>query len=189
MEEQLERFNASKGKLDDEGAMDWEAQKRRLLASLEADFDEDDEDDARDRLTVEEAVRKTDEAIAKKERELQRLERLLEEQSSNLGSMAVGAAAVADVLDKDEIILQERANLQNLQDEWRQKLRQAEIDISMQRAQIARERAELQEKTHELEAEANRVKNDDGGGNGKKGDGKPQRGRWLSRLGLKDNED
>lgn len=161
---------------------DWESQKRRLLASLEADFDEDREEDRRDRMTVEEAIRRTDAIIAAKNQEVRQLQTLLEEQSAHVGSMAVGAAAVAEVLDKDEVVRQERQNLQALQEEWRDKLRHAEVEISVQRAKLARHQAELEERARAIDEQTRGVSSPDQADDRK--DTKPTRGRWLRRLGL-----
>ena len=84
-------------------------------------------------------------------------------------------------MDEDAIIHQERATLKQLQEQWREKLRQAEIEISMERAQIARQKAELDARCRALALPAAAA--DDGGGR-KLGD-RPPRGQWLARLGLK----
>lgn len=183
LEGKLARAKTSGAAVDDGGAMDWEAQKRRLLAALESDFDDDSSQSQEDKLTLQEAIRLTDEAVAAKERELDQLQRLLEEQSSNVGNMAVGAAAVAELLDTDELIRQERENLQQIQQEWRDKLRQSEIDISLERARLARDRAQLEEQIRELESEAARVQKN--GGSNAPEDKKAARGNWLTRMGLK----
>lgn len=165
------------------GGMDWESQKRRMLAALEADGDAPGPERAEERLKIDEAIRHSDRALAEKDSEIGELKKLLEEQSGNWGNVAVGAAAVADVLDKDEIVRQERASLQQLQNEWREKLRQAEVDISVERAKLARERADMEERLRHLEE--NQPRAADGKGS-KPSPEKPQRGRWLARLGLKD---
>ncbi len=160
---------------------DWESQKRRLLASLEADSEDASEDDRRDRLSIEEAIQRTDAVVVAKDEEIQKLQKLLDEQSANVDSMAVGASAVAEILDKEEVIQQERQNLQTLQDEWRDKLRQAEVEISVQRAKLARQQAELEERARHIEAQSREASTDETGA----GKDKPTRGRWLRRLGLK----
>ena len=124
---------------------DWESQKRRLLEQLESDFDPQESAQERDRLTVESALRATDQVVAEKDQEIAELRQLLENQASNIGSVAVGAAAVAQLLDQDDLVREERENLQRLQDEWREKLRRAEVEISVERAKIARERREMDE--------------------------------------------
>jgi hypothetical protein len=168
------------------GHMDWESQKQRLLASLEADFDEDDEDDSNDKVTIEETIRITDQVVAEKDREIEDLKQLLQQQSSNVGSLAVGAAAVAEILDHDELIQQEREKLRLLEAECRQTLRSAEIDISVERARLARERAELEEKLQTLQGEQAQSHPPEAPAADGSKPGKPGRGRWLTRLGLKD---
>ena len=125
--------------------------------------------------------------MGQKDREIEELKQLLSEQSDNLGSMAVGAAAVEGIFDQDELIRQERERLQQAQIEWREKLRQAEIDVSLERARIARERVELEEKLRAIEAERSHGQSA-GADHGNAKGAKPARGRWLERLGLKDAE-
>lgn len=125
-------------------AFDWEAQKRQLLQRLEADLDGEDSSSADDRLAVEDAIRVTDEALAAKEREIDDLRQRLAEQANTTPPTDGDPAAVEEILDQDELIREERARLQKLQDEWHEKLRQAEIDLSVERARLGREKNELQ---------------------------------------------
>ena len=125
--------------------LDWEAQKQRLLASLEADEPEDEEQVA-ERNTIEGTIRITDHIVAQKDEEISELKRRLEEHPSSQGSKAATEGAIADILDRDEIIRAERERLQLLQLEWREKIGKAETDLSVERAKIARERAELADK-------------------------------------------
>ena len=60
-------------------------------------------------------------------------------------------------MDQDELIQQEREKLRLLQEEWREKVRQSEIDISIERARVARLRAEIEDKVSNYETE--RAKN------------------------------
>ncbi|HUE69521.1 MAG TPA: hypothetical protein VMP01_01425 [Pirellulaceae bacterium] len=179
-----------------DGGMDWESQKRRMLAQLEADFDQDNEEQKQQKLSIEEAIQKTEQAIAAKQqevaakdREIDDLRKLLENQASSIGDVAVGAAAIAGVLDQDELIRQERESLKKLQDSLREQLRQAEIELSMERAKIARERSVMEEKLQSFEIEKSKLavsaepQAADAAG-GKKG----SRGRWLTRLGLRDDK-
>jgi hypothetical protein len=165
---------------------DWESQKRHLLESLAA-VEEDEEEDseaAERRLSLEATIAITDEVVAQKDREIAELRQLLEDQAGNIGSIAVGATAIAGILDQDELIAQERARLAQIQAEWREKLRQAEIDISVQRATIARDRAQIDEKLANHQFDLDRMK-----AVGPTAPGaKPSR-RWLSRLGLKESEE
>lgn len=166
-------------------ALDWESEKRRILAALEAECDDGSESKEK-RIEVQEVVRTTGRIVAEREEEIAELKRLLENQSANLGSMAVGAAAVGAILDQDAIVQEERENLRRMQSETDEKLRKAEIEISIERAKLARDRAEIDEKVRALGGHEG--KPDDPGDSGEKG-GKAARGRWLSRLGLKDTED
>jgi hypothetical protein len=85
------------------------------------------------------------------------------------------------------LVRQERENLQKLQETLHEQLKKAEIDISMERAKIARERAELDDKLHSLQREQAQQSNSHPKPGGDKGQ-KPARGRWLSRLGLSDEK-
>ena len=130
------------------GSFDWESQKQRLLAKLESDFDEDDPRQSEDRLTVEGAIRITDQVVCEKEhllserdREIRELQQLLNDQASSIGNVAVGTSAIADILDQDDLIQEEQRELKFQQEQLQEKLRKAEIDISVERAKLARERA------------------------------------------------
>lgn len=169
--------------------LDWESQKRRMLEQLESDFDEEDEEQAEAKLTVEGTIQITDQVVAEKEQEIEELKRLLEQQSGNIGDVAVGAAAIAAALDQDELIRQERENLKVVQSEWREKLRVAEVDISMERAKLARERTELDEKIEQYESMLKKFESAAPSGGADSSGGKQQRGRWLARLGLKGDEE
>jgi len=165
------------------GVLDWEAEKRRILAALEAECDTGSEPSQKTRQEIEEILRRTDLLVADKDRELAELRQLLQDQSANLGSVAVGAAAVGAVLDRDAIIREERENLRRLQEEWQDKLRQAEIEISIERAKLARQHAEIDEK---LRAQGGAHSKPDAAGSAAPKPDKSPAGRWLARLGLKD---
>lgn len=190
LEEQLAGAKSGKSSGDSRGneKLDWEAQKRRLLAELEAD-DAEDEERQEERLSIEGTIRITDEIVFRKDQEIAELKRILEEQSSNLGSVAIGAAAIAEALDQDELIRQERENLAQMQQEWRDKLKQAEIDISVERARVARERLELDEKLQWLEAERQKFTPADGKAGSKGEAGSAAQRRWWARLGLKETDE
>jgi chromosome segregation ATPase len=163
------------------GATDWETMKKRMMQQMEEGFDDSDEKQKADKLTIEGAMKITDEVVAEKDKEIQELRRALDSQAQSVGEVAVGAAAIAQMLDNDELVKQERETLHKLQESLREQLKKAEIDISLERAKLARERAELDEKLRTIEAErpapgaAPEEK-------GKKGSGR----KWLTRLGLGD---
>jgi hypothetical protein len=92
---------------------------------------------------------------------------------------------VYEGLDMDAIIGQERAAVQQLQDEWREKLRRTEIELSLERAKIARQHAELNDKRRELEKQlANALAAASSSSGAANLSTKPPRGQWLARLGL-----
>lgn len=155
LREQLETCQAQTQRLEPEGLENWETFKRRVLESLEAEQTEGSPPTAQTtpphRVQIEEVLAKTESLLAAKDRELESLRHLLENQAANLGAVAVGAAAVEQLLDQDEIIRQQRETLQRLEAEWREKLRQAEVQLSLERAALARKQAELEEKLREVE--------------------------------------
>lgn len=185
---QARRSAASNAPVSSEG-FDWEAQKRKMLASLDDDYSEESEQDRHDRMAIEDTIRITDQALAQKDQEIYELKDLLQNQSSNLGSVAVGAAAIAQLLDQDELITQERERLRVSQEEWREKLRAAEVELSVERAKIARERMMLEDKFRQFEEQAaNRGPADTGQGQAGAGDDGKGKRRWLSRLGIRDTD-
>ncbi len=130
----------------------WEAMKKQMIESLEADTDSS-ESRAEERLTIENTIVITDDVVAHKDREIAELKLVLSQQSNTIGSVAIGAAAAVAALDDDAVIRQEREKLAQLQEEWKRKLRQAEIDISVERAKITRDRAEIEDKLAAFEKE------------------------------------
>jgi len=168
------------------GVLDWESEKRRILAALEAENDPGSEPSQKTRTEIEEVLRRTDLLVADKSREIAELKQLLQDQSANLGSVAVGAAALGDILDRDAIIREERENLHRLQVEWQEKLRKAEVEISIERARLARQHAEIDEK---LRTQGGAHSKPDAPGSAPPKPDKSSAGRWLARLGLKDPND
>ncbi|HJQ81928.1 MAG TPA: hypothetical protein VJ828_18325, partial [Lacipirellulaceae bacterium] len=119
--------------------------------------------------------------VAEKDREIEQLRTQLAEAES-----AKPAAADAQrqqqidaLLDADEIIAEHRKKISALEHEMEGKLRAAELELSVERAKIAREKSELEELRIDLESR--RAPHDGGSG------GAPRR-RWLSKLGLSGDE-
>lgn len=162
--------------------LNWEAEKQRILAALEAEAETDsDPQHAAERVRIQDVIKKTEAALAEKDKEIAELRRLLEDQSTNIGSVAVGAAAIERLFDQDEVLREQREHLRQLEEEWKEKLRKAELEISLERAKIARERAVLEEKQRELEEKLASLGPSKAAEEDKN---KPGRGRWLSRLGI-----
>jgi len=154
------------------GNLDWEAEKHRILAALDSDFDQSDPAQRAERLRIEEVLQATERAIAEKNRETHQLQRRLQQQDRDAKVETERPAAIDRAIDDDAVIRKERERLEQLQEQWREKLCQAEVDLSMERAKLARQRAELDERGHSPETnEAKAVE-------------QPARGRWLARLGL-----
>ena len=85
LQQQVARARSTAAKLAQQarkpGWLDWEAEKLRILAALEADGNQDDEAQQSERLGIVEVLRITDEVIAAKDGEIQQLKKRLEEQS------------------------------------------------------------------------------------------------------------
>lgn len=159
-------------------SMSWEQRKLHMLQRLNAEDDDDQSGDAAQRrLKIDEVIDRTDRELAKRDAEIAELRCLLEQQSMAAGDVAIGGAAVLQMLDQDELIREEREKLQRIQTEWEEKLRQAEIDVSLERAKLARERIDIEQRLAEMREAT-------------KAEAKPEsKGRkWLAQLGLTDGE-
>lgn len=166
-------------------AMDWEARKRRMLEQLDSDFDENNEQQKADKLTVQEALKTTEKVMAEKEQEIDELRRKLEHQSSRADEAAGDVAALAAAVDSDDAVRKERQKLQELQEKLREELKKAEVDCSLERAKVARERTELEEKMRQFAADkASHGHVEPGVGGSAKGKKGAGGGKWLARLGL-----
>jgi chromosome segregation ATPase len=197
---QLEAQLASAGKKTaasgDSGGMDWESQKRRLLASLEDEGEEHHEPARqRERLTIENTIEMTDAIVAGKDNEIAELKLQLAGSGNAAGGVAAGGNAasgradeernqkIADLVDADDVIAEHRKRVAQLEREMQDKLRTAELELSVERAKMARQKAELEDLRADIESQRNAY-----GGNGPNpGSGVPRR-RWLSKLGLSGEE-
>lgn len=175
----------------DEGPLDWQAQKARLLASLEEDEGEAlSEQRQQERMTIEGTLSVTDRVVADKDQDIAELHQQLNALQADLAQAQQAAEEQAEqvqqdpretILADDEIIQQERNRLVQLQQEWEEKLRQAELAISVERATLAREHADLEKKlsmVQELSAESKTGSRDQ----------RPHR-RWLAALGIKGEDE
>lgn len=158
-------------------SLSWEERKKLLLKELESD---DQGASLGDRATIQGIVETTQKEIERRDEEIRELRKLLQEQSSARDGLAVGAAAIAQLLETDELIQTERQKLKGLQSEWEEKVRQAEIELSRERAKLARERQEMDEWLRTLPKQGDAT-------DPAKQNIKAAGGNWLSRLGLKDN--
>jgi DNA repair exonuclease SbcCD ATPase subunit len=187
LQEQLSKARASASTLAKQSrtqdvGLDWEAQKLRILAALESDLDENDSEHRAERLKIEDVIRATEKAIAEKDEEIQELKGRLEEAIS-VGTLAQAATAVEQAVQNDAAVREEREKLRQLEEQCQAKLCQAEIEISLERAKLARQRAELEERLRVTGLDASKLSA------GPKAAGaaeQPTRSRWMSRLGLTD---
>jgi hypothetical protein len=169
------------------GGIDWEEEKRRVIAMLEGGTVDQPSAPNPDRLKIEEVLRTTDLVIAEKNHEIEELKkRQAEPQDRGEEPEREGPIEPVDlikVLDSHPAIQEEKKRLQELQAEWKEKLRQAEIDLSMERAQLARLRNELDAKARAAEKVPPIPTADS-----KAGENAAQHpgSRWLSQLGLTD---
>ncbi|MBN1396069.1 MAG: hypothetical protein JW959_13690 [Pirellulales bacterium] len=178
LQRQLDQARANPAARGGGPVIDWEAEKRRILEALESDGDEGDAVKKAERQKIEDVIHATDRALAAKDRELEELRRKLPHHGGGAPSEAEQAAAVERAIDADAEIKRERERLEQLQVQWREKLRQAEVELSVERAEIARQRAELEKRKNSESGNAskNMVQ-------GEKPE-QPANGRWLARLGL-----
>lgn len=165
-------------------AISWEERKHALLKMLE-EQDQQELSSAENVIEMKQILEETSVQIQIREKEIADLKSLLEQQSIAANGFAVGAAAVANLVDADEIVAEERQRLKELQLQWEQKQRQGEIEMSLERAKLARERLEIQDKLQQLEAERDLVKR--ATENASQPSPAPHKGRWWARLGLKDD--
>ena len=149
------------------------------LVSCESDAREDSASDA-DMLLISRLQAEVDAA----NREAAELRELLDQQSQTCdGGVAIGAAAIAGLIDDDELIQQERVRLQQLQREWEEKFREGEIEASLERAKLSRERQEVARQKVELEVQFERLQREP-----KNSDDGVSTRRWLTKLGLSDDD-
>lgn len=166
------------------GPLDWEAQKRQLLAALEDEATaepEPDEARAEERLQIEQVIRVTDATMRNKQAEIDELRAQLESAAA-MAQSTERAASTQSQLESNELVQQEVARLQALETTLQANLRQAEIELSVERGRLARLAAELEEKQRglvEQHGDHSHPAHLDATGKPKK----PQR-KWLARLGL-----
>jgi chromosome segregation ATPase len=169
----------------DAGAMDWESQKRRLLASLDDNADADDDPvQKQERLTIENTIEMTDAVVAEKDRQIAALEAQLSAPSASASADdEAHNRKINELIDADAIIAEHRKRAAQLEREMDDKLRAAELELSVERAKMARQRVELEELRANLESQRQSLE----ASGGAPASGAPKR-RWLSKLGIDGKE-
>jgi chromosome segregation ATPase len=166
--------------------MSWEERKQAMLEQLESESEEASPAEKEQLLEIERVIQETSDEIQKRDAEIDDLRNLLAQQSMiSQDGLAIGAAAIAEAIDSDALVIAERMKLKELQAEWEQKQRQAEIEMSLERAKLARERLELQEKIRDMEDSESEHHAEPGATPPEARVGR-RKGKWLSRLGLKE---
>lgn len=173
--------------------LSWEERKRLILMQMEEDsFDADqfaaslNAEIQSDRETPAAFIDRLRLEIENRDQEIVELRNLLDQQTeTRADGTAIGASAIADMLDADDLIAQERMKLQQLQADWEEKFREGEIEASLERAKLSRERQEVFEKKQELELQLDQLQREfrqvkDTGGSTSR--------RWLAKLGLADED-
>ncbi len=164
----------------------WEERKKHMLEQLE--FSNQTCDVATQatvsnetRVQIEDVIARTDTEISRRDQEIQELREIVQSQAGAHQGVAIGATGLAQMFDSNELIVQERMRLKDIQEEWEAKLRQAEIDLSMERAKLARERVELETQLMEIPQRSNQSRPA-----GQVGSDRQR--RWLDYLGLKEEK-
>jgi hypothetical protein len=182
LESQLAAGGGQPVRSADNGDMDWESQKRRLLASLEDEGEATNDLGREDeRIRIAGTIEMTDAVIAEKDREIAALKTQLMEAGTRTSENS-HSQKISELVDADEVIAQHRERIAKMEREMDATLRAAELELSLERAKMARERVELDELRADL-ASARQ----DYGPNGPPPPGAPRR-RWLSKLGLSGDE-
>lgn len=171
-------------------SMTWEQRKAAILEQLRQE-DLGGAMPEQESQSLRQMIQKTSEEVEHRDREIAELRELLDQQSatfnarSNGDEVAMGAAGIAMMFDSDDLICEERGRLKEVQAEWDAKLRKAEVELSMERAKLARERRDVELKQGELEDKLRQIAQDQTPAQ-RQEEGKAPRRRWLTQLGLGD---
>lgn len=173
--------------------LSWEERKRLILLQMEKDSFDADQFASSLQSEVQASkespsafIERLRSEIECRDQEIVELRNLLDQQSETLSDgTAIGASAVADMLDADELVQLEREKLQKLQAEWEEKFRDGEIEASLERAKLSRDRQEVLEKKAELELQLEYLQREYRHNNTANS---PTSRRWLAKLGLADDE-
>jgi hypothetical protein len=88
-----------------------------------------------------------------------------------------------ELVDADEVIAEHRNRVRELEREMHEKLRAAELELSVERAKMARQKADLDELKSDLESKQQQFASSGGA----PVQGQPKR-RWRDKLGLSGDE-
>ena len=166
---------------DADATMTWDQRKAKIFAQ---DLPEPCHVESRDSAEQLGALDRLRNEIQARDTEIAQLRDLLEQRPSQCEQgTTVGAAAIAQLMDDDELVREERQRLQDLQTEWESKFRKMEIAASIERANISRERQQLERQNADLEEQLAHLKREL---RQEEITGPNQSRRWLAKLGLAD---
>lgn len=162
---------------------DWESQKRRMLAMLDEEGDSPDQERSQERASIAGTIQITDGVIQEKDQQIADLSEKLQDLESQGSSNSPSPTdeATAAILDVNEVIRSERERLAELEADWEEKLRAAELELSVERAKITRAQAEITKHQQAIEAFQEIDASHKAAG---KEDGKR---KWFNKLGLGDD--
>lgn len=164
---------------------DWESQKRRMLAMLEGEGEADSPERNEERASINGTIQITDGVVQEKDRKIAELEEqvtLLESQESAFTPETIVDEATVALLDDDEVIGIERERLAQLESELQEKLRAAEIELSVERAKIARAQAEIIKQQDEMTVAPSIGSSNKGTSSATEG-----KRKWFKKMGLGDD--
>lgn len=187
LQQELELLRASHGseaadeppEEDPLSGFDWEAQKKLLLENL------DENATAKVQPELKSLQRVAEVAMTGMAADPNEVQELRDQLNMLIAAVASTSGETVEGVDYMTVLEQEREKLDALQQQWHDKLRESELEISVERAKLARERVKLEEDLRVIEAEKSRLT-------------KPQdnetaepatRNRWLARLGLSDDQE
>lgn len=158
--------------------LSWEERKILILKQLEGDSVVSSQSiPHRDKVEIHEIIETSQLEITRRDAQIEELREIIRTQSDARNGVAIGAAGVAQLIDSDPIVQEERQKLRAIQQEWESKLRQAEIELSLERAKIARERMAMEKQKEQLtQVVPNQEPNE-----------RIVERRWLKILGLKED--
>ena len=173
---ELNRLKSDGGSLTAK-TFSWEDQKRALLASLEDESSQ--EQLMNDPVALLESLKASEDRGRQQEQTIEQLEMLLREYEEGTRSEedASHREKCQQLFDESEVIAAEKARLVELEQEWRDKIGVAEIELSKERARLARDQAALEEQRRELEEQL--ASDEESPANER-----PKKRRWMERLGL-----
>ncbi len=190
------RSTVSSAQSSTSDALTWEERKALILkqmeqdsfdaevfvAELQSEFENEEETPADFVHALLNRLNRADAELVKRDAEIGELRMLLQQQSATRHhGVAIGAAAIAELIDADELIIEERGRLQLMQAEWEDKFRRSEIDASLERAKLSRERQQLADKTAKLEEQMEHLRRE---ARQTEEVGSASSRRWMVKLGL-----